>query len=409
LTPCPSLGSGDAFLSSLLRHIDCQGRVVGVSGYEALSAPGSPLLPALTAALVLFVAVHGARMALGAEAAPLRSSVPVMLRIGVVLTLATSWPAVQVVIFDVVTRAPDQISALIGGSRRAAGGADDLIGRLQTADQAILRLIDLGTGRLEFSALPAPGSDPSDPPQRIPIADNPAFGLARVIFLSGAIAVFTLTRLVAGVLLALTPLFAALLLFNATRGVFVGWARALVFTGLSALALGLILDVQLRLLTPWLEQVIALRRAREITASAPTELLILCLSFAVALIGAFALLLRLAFMPQVSKRPLRALADYLTPALERLAQPLAVAASASKDHTAASRALVVADAVAAAQGRETARRLSGGGRAAMAAAGAAPAKPAPPGHGLVIPEFGASGRRSRLRTSLGAQLRGRRS
>lgn len=405
---CPALLSNDLFLSSLLTHLDCQGRSLGATGYQALAAAGSPAMLALTSAMVIFVALYGLRLALGASTAPLRGSVLAAARIGVVLTLAASWPAFQTVLFDVVTRGPDQLAGWLAAGGAHATGPDQFIGELQAADRALVQLTNLGSGRVEFSALPAPGADPSDLPQRIPIADNPAFGWARILFLTTAVAGFAVTRLTAGFLLALTPVFAGLLLFGATRGLFIGWMRALTFTALGSLALTLILRAELGLLVPWLEQLIALRQAKTIIASAPTELLILCLSFAVALTGTFALLLRTAFMTHLPVRPLREIAGRMMQALERqtsLPRPI----PALPDQGAPSRALVVADAVAAAQRREAARRRTPALPAAERPVGTGIASaPRTADDGMVIPDFGAAARRGRPRTSLGARLRDRR-
>src|SRR5690606_23272413 len=143
-----------------------------------------------------------------------------------------------------------------------------------------------------------PGGSPVEP-ERSPVADDLAFGAARVAFLSGVVGAFALVRLGAGVLLALAPLFAALLLFDLARGVFAGWLRALVFTILASIAATILLGVELALLEPWLTHILGLRHARVVTAQAPVELLVLCLGFTAALVGAFGLLLRLAFAVQV--------------------------------------------------------------------------------------------------------------
>ncbi|GAA0622588.1 hypothetical protein GCM10009422_18190 [Brevundimonas kwangchunensis] len=404
---CSPLVSGDQFLSSLLRHLDCQGRTLGAVGYEALAAPGSPVTAALTAALVIAVALYGMRLALGDAAAPVRGSVILAARVGIVLTLAASWPAFQTVVFDVITRGPDQIAGLISPARSGIGRTETLILDLQAADQAIMRLTNLGTGRVEFSALPAPGADPSEPPQRIPINDNPAFGWARILFLSAAVAGFAVTRLAAGVLLALAPLFAGLLLFGAARGLFIGWVRALIFTALASLALTLILTIEVRLLMPWIEGVIIQRQARVITPSVPTELLVLCLSFAIGLVGVFAFLLRTSFMTHVPTRPLREIAGRLIRAAELRATPPVASPPVAPDAP-PSRALVIADAVAAAQRRETAGRRSPTLRTSDAPRRTLAAAVQPTGDDLVIPDFGAAGRRARSRTSLGARLRDRR-
>src|SRR3546814_18701085 len=58
--------------------------------------------------------------------------------------------------------------------------------------------------------------------------DSFALGFARVIFLVSTIASFAIVRIAAALLLALAPLFVAFLLFDGTRGLFEGWAQALI-------------------------------------------------------------------------------------------------------------------------------------------------------------------------------------
>ena len=411
LATCPALASGDAFLGSLLRHIDCQGRTLGAAGYEALAAPTSPVGLALTSLLVIFVALFGLRLALR-QATTLRDAVVAVIKIGIVLTLATSWPAFQVVVYDVIVEGPAQVARALGFSTGAAR-ADVLINRLQAADQAIVHLTNLGTGRGEFSVLPQPaGSLSGEAAQRFPISDNPAFGWARVVFLSSTVAAFAAVRLTAGLLLALAPLFAALLLFDVARGLFIGWARALAFSFLASIAVALVLGIELALLEPWLNDAISVRQGGGVVPSTPVELLALCLAFAVALVGSLGLLLRMSFMGSVSpQHPLQTLADRIDSAMTAPeAAAIATASGGGGAGQAPSRALVVADAVAAAQRRERARTVIAGAGLSAQSGGLAPMQGAAgSSDDLVIPNFGPAGRRVRPRTSLGARLRDHRS
>ncbi|WP_204350118.1 type IV secretion system protein, partial [Serratia marcescens] len=69
-------------------------------------------------------------------------------------------------------------------------------------------------------------------------------GTARVTFLTATIAAYASVRLVAGLLLALGPLFIALLLFEGTRSLFEGWVRGLVAAILGAVAVTILLGVE---------------------------------------------------------------------------------------------------------------------------------------------------------------------
>lgn len=405
MVPCPALATGDAFLSSLLRHIDCQGQTIGAGGYQLLADPGSPLALVLTSVLTIFVALFGLRMMLG-EMPTLRDGVMAAAKVGVVMAIATSWPAYRTVVYDVVVHGPAQLSAALGDSAGLPGTDGDLVGRLQAADVTIGRLINLGTGRTDVTSLtPAEAGPDGAPPRRAPIADDPAFGAARVVFLSSTVAAFAIVRLTAGVLLALAPLFAGFLLFEMTRGLFIGWARAMVFVILASVAATILFAVQLTLLEPWLAQVLNLRQDRIVTVAAPVELLILCLGFALALAGSFAVLLRLAFTAPLSFLRGAVGTTSVPTSAQEMTRPFP---RPSEPDRPAPRAHAVADALSASLRRERTQQ--------------APSPFNPPAAGtpqpagmtasldeFTIPAAGQAPRRTRPRKSLGAALRDRRS
>lgn len=352
MATCPGV-STDAFLSTLLQHMDCQGQSIGGGGYHALADLGSPVSMVLTALLTIFIALFGLRMVLG-ETPSLRDGVLAVVKIGVVLLIATSWPAYRTVVYDVIVRGPAQLSAAIASPSGLPGVNGDLIGHLQVSDNAITRLTTLGSGRNDLTSTPSAGTGGrAAPVERAPITDDLAFGSARVLFLTSIVATFAVVRLGAGILLALAPLFAGLLLFDIGRGLFVGWARALVFTLLASVAVTVIIGVELAVLEPWLTQTLRLRYARTVTPDAPVELLVLSLAFALALAGSLALILRLSFMldPRLlsGSRPSGQAAD--EPGAVGPGSPSRIGPA---DRPA--RAAEIAGAVAAAQRREAAAR-----------------------------------------------------
>lgn len=406
MATCPTLSSGDAFLSTLLRHIDCQAQVIGSAGYQSLADPGSFVSLALTGLLTLFVALFGLRLMMG-ETPSVRDGLTAVVKIGVVLTLAGSWPAYKTVVYDLIVDGPEQITAAVAGPAGLSRTSGDsaLITRLQAADSAIIRLTNLGTGREPSATLPSPSGEQ----QRFPIADDPAFGWARIVFLSGVIAAFAVVRLTAGVLLALAPLFAGLLLFDLARGLLIGWARALVFTLLASVATALVLGVELAVLEPWLAQVVRMRQAATLAPSAPVELLVLSLGFAIALAGALAILLRLSFMTHLPDFRLYMAGTSPAPAaLSSSHQPTPTSAPLPEHPsvpTPSSRALVVADALRASQRREQAQA-----NLVVSATSTAPSvRPTPNGDAFALPAVGQTLRRTKPRQSIAAALRDRRS
>ena len=92
--PPPTAG----FLEGLLSYVDCQAQSIGANGYEALAAPGSTLSLLITGFLTLFMAFMGYRMLFG-QTPSLRDGVLAMVKIGIVLALATSWAAYRTLVY----------------------------------------------------------------------------------------------------------------------------------------------------------------------------------------------------------------------------------------------------------------------------------------------------------------------
>jgi type IV secretion system protein VirB6 len=411
MASCPALASGETFVSSLFLHIDCQAEAIGTYGYQALASPGSPISLALTGLLTIFIALFGLRIALGQPPA-LPDVVIGVVRIGVVLLIATSWPAFRTVVYAVIVESPAQLSAVIGRSAGLPGGQTELVTHLQASDAAMARLITVGSGRNDLSSRPPQSAAGSSEAPRGPISDDVAFGSARVLFLSSAIAAHAVVRITAGLLLALAPLFAGLLLFDMARGLFAGWLRALIFTLLASVLTTVVIGVELALLDPWLAGVLRLREARIITASAPLELLVLCLAFAIALAAAFGVLLRLAFtmnlslsLPSLARR-----IDEATASMAPVASgtgPVLNPITAGSGGGTPSRALVLASALQAAQRREAVAYGHAGGEGGGRSVAHGFASPSAP-EAFAIPAYGSAGRRTRSRKSIGGARRDRR-
>jgi type IV secretion system protein VirB6 len=399
---CSPVRTGEQFLSSLLGHVDCQAQALGTLGYQALAAPSSPLSPVLTALLTIFIALFGLRLMLG-EPPRLATGVLSIAKIGIVITLATSWSAYGTVVYDVVVDAPGQLGAAIAGPSGLPGADQDMVQRLQQVDTAMRRLTDLGSGRNDLVSLPPVGASPEDP-QRAPIDDDPAFGWARVVFLSSVVGAAMAVRVTAGVLLALAPLFAGFLLFDFARGVFAGWLRALLFAVLGSLAINLLLGVQLAIMEPWLSQVLQLRQAKVVAGTAPIELLILCLMFAIGLAGSLAVLLKLAFTLHLPASRAAALGGWLQSHASPSPAPQTAPAWALPPDTPPppSRAAMVAQAVMSNQRRSSRPTSRSPNLGARAIADGAPSSMSDE---LVIPDFGQSLRRTKPRKSIGAAIR----
>ncbi len=289
---CGSVQTGNHFLGAVLAQLDCQAQTIGAYGFGALADPSSPVTALLMAALIVFVALFGIRLMFG-EAPGGRDVLGTMFKLGIVLTLATSWPAWRSVAYQTVLYGPAQIAGTVGSAAGLPGSNNDLNQRLDNADQGIVALTGFGTGRLTGASVKS--NDFGDSARGIAVADQAGFGWGRVAFLVGTIAPLGLVRLGAGILLALAPLMAGLLLFSGTRDIFMGWLRALGACFGGAAVLGLCYGAELALLEGWLQNALAQRGADVLTPAAPTELLVMALAFAALAAGALGLVIRIMF------------------------------------------------------------------------------------------------------------------
>lgn len=382
---CPVITPGGPFLGGVLAYIDCQAQAIGQGGYQALAAQGSMVGLTLGTALTIFVALFGYRMLLG-QTPDLRDGVVGVVKLGVVLVLATSWPAFRTLAYNVTMHGPAELAAIIGGPAGLPGADGGLVPRLQRIDDALIELNTLGTGRPEISGQIAISSAPSPSPtpqaeelgrlQSVtrpqawdPQRDANLLAYGRAFYLTGAIAAFASVRIIAGLLLALGPLFALFLLFDTTRGLFEGWVRGVAGAALGALATSIVLGVELALMEPWLAQILEARRNDLSTPSVPVELLVVGLVFAVTLVAVLASVAHVArgFRIPDSVRHISARA------LEKIggaALPAAPGADRIAYEPERSRALRIADAVAANQRREqTAQQQQEAERAGQRVAG----------------------------------------
>ena len=289
---CPQILTGSEFVTRLVSHIDCQSRYLGSYGYEALGQPGSIAATAMAGLLTLFIAIWGFRLLFG-QAPDGRDVVGDVLKIGIVLTLAFSWPAFRTVVHDLTLDGPAQIAGSLSNPGIAATGGG-FVERLQGVDNGILALIDQGTGRWSGAALEGQAGNATF--AGTALQDDTALGWGRLIYLSGLIGSLGLLRLVAGLLLALAPLAAGMLLFEATRGLFSGWLRGLVLTLLGSVGVTVILAVELAVLEPFLRDALYVRSSGYAAPSAPIELFAIVTGFTLVQLLSIWLLAKVAFM-----------------------------------------------------------------------------------------------------------------
>lgn len=300
---CPPFDPSGQYVSSMLAYFDCQGLSLGEAGYRALGT-GSPFGLALTGLLTIFVALIGYRLLLGGDFS-IRETATTALKLGIVLALATQWSAYKIVIFDIAARQPERAAAGFLASEGLGGqGSAGLAARFDGVNAALAELIDRSASarKVQGAAMPSPlAQQPQSQhaPRSAPESSLPepaekgldtAIGLLAATALTGFLAV----RISLALLLALGPVFIASMLFDATRGFFVGWLRAVTGIALAAVAVPIVLAMQLSVLEP---QVLALRASIEGSqpvAAMPQQILGTAVVFALALLVVAVIVIRAA-------------------------------------------------------------------------------------------------------------------
>jgi type IV secretion system protein VirB6 len=395
---CQTIITGQQVLSETLSHLDCQAQTLGSFGFQSLAAPGSPASLALTGLLTLFIAIFAIRLFFG-DGVEGRDAVNGVLKVGIVLTLAASWPAFRILAYHAVLLGPAEVAASITPSTLPDTGAA-FTQRLQNIDTGIATLTLQGGGWQTGSmALEQRGDDAI---RTVALADSTALGWARAIYLSSVIGALAILRIAGGLLLALTPLMAGLLLFDFSRGLFAGWVRGLVLVALGSLGITLVLAVEVAVVEPWLADVLQRRAFGYAAPSAPTELLAFMLAFAAASIGLLVVLGKVAFHNAWSvkvERRIDQIRDRLVPA----ATPSATARAAAQpiEIRAHARALTVSEGVTNLIRHEEARR----GVAQLAVALPSPEMAARSTGGDAHARIGSSWRRTASRTTAAQALR----
>lgn len=248
----------DGVIRGVLATVECQTRVYAQSGYEALTS-GSPLFQAaLTAILTIYVALIGYRMLFAQGAARLSDAPGIALKIGLVLALVTSWSAFQTLVFDVADRAPAEIAAIVSAPMAEESSlAERPIDGLQAAYD------EFSVTAAAYGKLAGPNAKGYSSPQAA--AAEATAGASGLLFLSSA-GVISAATLAIGVLTAVGPLFIVLALFPVTRGLFVGWVRAMAASAVTPLVAWLLIVLMLSVIEPWVDTLTTQRVAQRLDA-----------------------------------------------------------------------------------------------------------------------------------------------
>ena len=262
---------GDGLAARLLADTDCQSFGLVERGYTALSQPGGPVAALLTGLLVLAVAFFGYRLLLG-RGLMLVDVVSLVIKIGAVLLLATSWEAWQAVAYDSFARAPVRIAAeMLTGLN-----ATDPITGLQAALDG-LENASVGYRTRAGIASPLVGG---------PAAAAMTLNVSGYFLTLSILGLLVVARILLALLLAITPLIAGFILFDATRGMAARWLAAMVTTAVVPMFVLVLAAVELSILNPMITRLLSEQAAERFENEAVTPIGLVTIIFALSMLAA---------------------------------------------------------------------------------------------------------------------------
>ena len=208
------VGSG---VAASLRGVDCAASATAQAAFGRLFGADGGLLTALQILLALYVAFFGYSLITGRSRLGVSALTPRMMTLGLVLTFATSWAAYQGVVWNLAVGAPNQIAGILTG---VEGSATQVFA--DKIDIVFATLIEASGPQAMQGA-----SSTFSPPGLL--------WLGGTLLLLGTVGVLATCKIALALLLALGPVFVVLALFNATRGLFTGWLKAVVMLAITPL------------------------------------------------------------------------------------------------------------------------------------------------------------------------------
>jgi type IV secretion system protein VirB6 len=269
---------GEGVIRGVLGAVDCQTRAFAEAGYSSLTSASSGFQLALTALLTIYIALVGYRMMFASGGAKISDAPGIALKIGAILALVTSWATFQTLVFDVAAKAPGEIAAAVAAPLQANSGslAADPVNGLQAAYDQLTR------SAVAFGATVPPNAKAYSSPSASAAEALSAASGALFMTTAGVIAAATLAI---GVLTAVGPVFIAMFLIPATRGLFSGWVRALGAAALVLLLGWLGIVLLLSVLEPWLIALAREQQLGQLKAQTATSAAALVAVFAAGQVG----------------------------------------------------------------------------------------------------------------------------
>lgn len=272
MATCAQLPVDAPMVQGLIGSVDCRVHELAQTGYAALAGPGSPVALLLTGLMTLYVVFIGYRLMLGRGGLRVGDATLSVLKIGIVVALATNWPFFQTLVYDALTKAPAEVGGLLLGQNAHPFLA------LQDAFDGLQKSATLMASRATVGAAATQG--------------GPGFGAFAVntggmTLLLSTLGVLLASKVVLAILLALAPLIAGLLLFETTRGLVEGWLKAMIALAMVPMVAVLTLSLELAMLAPSLKALAEARSAQQFAAfdiGPAVTVLVLSLVFALVMV-----------------------------------------------------------------------------------------------------------------------------
>lgn len=226
-------GSG---ISASLVAVDCIATEVSEQAYGRIFGTDGQLAVALTILLTLYVAFYGLSLMLGRSNLSIRTLLPKMLTLGLVLSFATSFAVFSTFFYGIFVRGPDWLTGVITGSEGSATATFAL--KLEVVFQAVQQA---SNGIQDIEMFTPPGM----------------MWMGATLLLLGTVALLVTARIGLALLLAVGPIFVVMALFDGTRGLFTGWLKGLVLLAVTPIFAVIGGSIMLEMAVPILANLVA--------------------------------------------------------------------------------------------------------------------------------------------------------
>jgi type IV secretion system protein VirB6 len=208
---CQPTGLKEQGITAGLQYIDCNSERIIEYAFNRFFGPGGALGWALTTILTIYVALIAFRLLSGRGR--LSALPPRILGLGLILTFATSWIGYQSFVLNIALGAPEELAKILLNTK---GSATYMFSRqldimFQAIAQVALQSRTAGVGPEGAAGVMS--------------AEGDLLWLGALMLLLGTVGVLIVARMA----------LALMALFSGTRGLFVGWMKAVVMLAVTPL------------------------------------------------------------------------------------------------------------------------------------------------------------------------------